>query len=105
MRPTQSADPASVLHFYQQFLAWRKESEALCRGSIHFYKTPEPILALRRELGQERLLAIFNLSPDPVRYTLPADVLCLDGHGLAGCPWNGRDIQLPPWGGFFGRMT
>ncbi len=103
----QSADPDSVLAFYQRFLAWRKgsaASEALCRGAIHFYKTPEPLLALRRESGSERVLAVFNLSPESVRYTLPAPVLCLDGHGLAACPWEGQDIQLPPWGGFFGRM-
>jgi alpha-glucosidase len=101
----QSADPGSVLAFYQRFLPWRKQSEALCRGTIHFYKTPEPILALRRESGSERILAVFNLGPETVSYTLPAPVLCLEGHGLAACPWEGQDIQLPPWGGFFGRMV
>jgi alpha-glucosidase len=102
---TQAADPASVLHFYRQFLAWRKALEPLCRGTIHFYKTPEPILALRRETGSDGILAVFNLSSTPVHYTLPASVLCLEGHGLEACPWEGRDIQLPPWGGFFGRMV
>jgi alpha-glucosidase len=102
---TQAADSHSVMHFYQRFLAWRKELEPLCRGTIHFYKTSEPILALRRDLGPDRILAAFNLSSEPVHYTLPAPVLCLDGHGLEACPWEGRDIQLPPWGGFFGRLV
>ena len=101
----QAADAHSVLAFYRQFLAWRKDHEALCCGEIHFYATPEPILALRRDLDSDRILAVFNLSPEPVRYTLPATVLCLEGHGLAPCPWEGRDIQLPPWGGFFGRLV
>jgi len=102
---TQAGDPQSVLGFYRRFLAWRKEQDALWRGGIHFYATPEPILALRRDLGPDRILAAFNLSPEPVRYTLPAEALCLEGHGLAPCPWEGRDIQLPPWGGFFGRLV
>lgn len=101
----QLADPTSVLRFYQQFLAWRKGSQALCRGSLHFYKTPEPILALRREEGQERLLAVFNLGPDPVQYALPEKAQPLDGHGLQAGRLDGRELSLPPWGGFFGRMA
>ena len=101
----QTKDTQSVLHFYRQFLAWRKTEEALCRGTIHFYQAPEPILALRREDGPDRIVAVFNLSSEPVRYTLPTSVLALEGHGLAACPWDGRDLHLPPWGGFFGRMV
>ncbi len=102
---TQDRDSQSVLNFYRQFLAWRKDQATLWRGDLHFYPTPEPILALRRDLGPDRILAAFNLSPEAVRYTLPATALCLEGHGLAPCPWEGRDIQLPPWGGFFGRLV
>lgn len=102
---TQTGDAQSVLGFYRQFLAWRKDLDPLWRGGIHFYPTAEPILALRRDLGPDRILAVFNLSPEPVRHTLPATVLCLEGHGLAPCPWEGRDILLPPWGGFFGRLV
>jgi alpha-glucosidase len=112
---TQSADPASVLHFYQRFLAWRKGSEALCRGRIHFYKTPEPVLALRREArgdakaplpqaGPNTMLAVFNLGPEPVQYTLPGPAQPLEGHGLDAGRLEGRTLSLPPWGGFFGRM-
>jgi len=102
---SQAGDAQSVLAFYRRFLAWRKDQDALWRGGIHFYPAPEPILALRRDLGPDRILAAFNLSPEPVRYTLPAAALCLEGHGLAPCPWEGRDLQLPPWGGFFGRLV
>jgi alpha-glucosidase len=102
---TQVAEPASILHFYRQFLAWRKRSEALRRGTIHFYQTPEPILALRRELGADRILAVFNLSSAPVHYTLPGQVQPLTGHGLDTGSLDGRELHLPPWGGFFGRMT
>jgi alpha-glucosidase len=100
----QSADPESVLAFYQRFLPWRRQSEALCRGTIHFYQAPEPILALRRESGSDRILAVFNLSSTSVGYTLPAAAIPLAGHGLEAS-LDGRDLQLPPWGGFFGRMV
>jgi alpha-glucosidase len=126
---TQSAQAGSVLHFYQRFLAWRKASQALCRGSIHFYQTPEPILALRREAragaaahlplagpkgaaqevrreeGSEHILAVFNLSPEPSQYTLPVQARNLEGHGLESGGLDGRKLLLPPWGGFFGRMV
>jgi alpha-glucosidase len=102
---SQEADPSSVLHFYQQFLAWRRCSEALRVGSIHFYRTQEPILALRREMGRERLLAVFNLSPEPAQFTLPGPVQPLPGHGLNAGRLDGRTLHLPPWGGFFGRLA
>jgi alpha-glucosidase len=126
---TQSAEAGSVLHFYRRFLAWRKGSEALCRGSIHFYQTPEPILALRREAragavahlpqagpkgaaqevrreeGSEHILAVFNLSPEPIHYTLPVQARSLEGHGLESGDLDGRKLHLPPWGGFFGRVV
>jgi alpha-glucosidase len=102
---TQGLNPDSVLHFYQQFLAWRKGSEALRTGSIHFYRSPEPILALRREVAGERVLAVFNLSPQSIRYTLPAPAQSLVGHGLHTGLLEGRTLHLPPWGGFFGRLV
>jgi alpha-glucosidase len=94
-----------VLRFYPRFLAWRKGSEALRRGTIHFYQTPEPVLALRRETRSERILAVFNLSPEPIQYNLPASAESLEGHGLSPTRLDGRRLHLPAWGGFFGRMV
>ena len=102
---SQAATPASVLSFYQQFLAWRKASVALRTGSIHFYRSAEPILALRREADGDRVLAVFNLSPEGAQYTLPASVQPMAGHGLNTGRLDGRTLHLPPWGGFFGRLA
>lgn len=102
---TQLASPASVLRFYQQFLAWRRRREALCRGDIHFYRTPEPILALRRDAGTGRTLAVFNLSAEPRTHRLPGRVETLTGHGLDPCQVQGRTLTLPPWGGYFGQLA
>ena len=100
----QVKDPDSVLAFYRRFLAWRRGFEALCRGSIQFEAAPEPLLVLHRDHGDERLLAVFNLSGDPVAYTLPAAVTLLTGHGFEAT-LDGRLLSLPPWGGFFGRKA
>jgi alpha-glucosidase len=101
----QASDPDSVLGFYQRFLGWRKGFESLRRGSLRFQRTAEPLLAFRRVEEAERILAVFNLSPTPVHYALPVPAQPLQGHGLAACHLEGRDLHLPPWGGFFGRLA
>ena len=101
----QASDPDSVLGFYQRFLGWRKGFESLRRGSLRFQRTAEPLLAFRRVEEAERILAVFNLSPTPVQYALPVPAQPLQGHGLAACHLEGRDLHLPPWGGFFGRLA
>lgn len=101
----QVSDPDSVLGFYQRFLAWRKSFESLRRGTIRFQRTTEPLLAFRRETAEERILAVFNLSPGPISHTVPGSVQPLEGHGLPPCRLEGRNLHLPPWGGFFGRMA
>ena len=99
----QDADPDSVLNFYRTFLAWRRSQPALRTGAISFLRSPEPLLVLQRESGSQRLIAVFNLGPEPVEYLLPAHVQPLPGHGLAPAAVEGRRIRLPPWGGFFGQ--
>ena len=101
----QRADPASVLNFYPTFLAWRRAQPALCTGTIRFIKTPEPLLVLWRETPGQRLLAVFNLGPEPADYQLPAHIQPLHGHGLAPVSLQGRRLSLPPWGGFFGQIS
>lgn len=102
----QATHADSVLRFNQRFLAWRKKAEALRRGTMHFYRTAEPILAFRREHGDEKILAVFNLSPASAHYTLPSKtIMPIEGHGLDTGQLTGRELHLPPWGGFFGRMA
>jgi len=58
----QDADPNSMLAFYRQILAWRRERDALIDGDITFYRIAEPILAFLRTNGTGSVLCIFNLS-------------------------------------------
>ncbi len=66
----QAAEPGSVLNFYRALLAWRREQSALRSGDISFLDIPEPGLAFLRSDGDDTLLCVFNLSPEPVTLAL-----------------------------------
>lgn len=100
----QSKDAASVLNFYRSFLGWRRDHQALLKGNLRFLKSEPQVLALRRDLEGERIVAVFNLGSRPVDFTLPAGTRALSGHGLRDAPPEGRNLRLPPWGGFFGAI-
>ena len=96
--------PDSTLRFYRTFLEWRRGQLPLRWGSMRFLKTDEPVLAIVRETESERMIAVFNLGPDPVCHMLPKHVEPIAGHGLEPTRLEGNQLDLPPWGGFFGRM-
>ncbi|MFZ1614403.1 MAG: alpha-glucosidase family protein [Holophaga sp.] len=100
----QVKDKASVLSFYRTFLGWRKEQNVLREGSLRFLKSDEQVLAIRRELNGERIIAVFNLGPDARDFMLPMGTRTLRGHGLQEIEPEGRTLHLPPWGGYFGNI-
>lgn len=100
----QSEVAGSVLGFYRDFLAWRRRHRALREGSLRFLKSDEQVLAIRRELDAERIIAVFNLGAEAVEFTLPLGTRALEGHGLQDTELEGRILHLPPWGGFFGSI-
>ncbi len=101
---SQLEHPESVLRFCQQFLAWRKNHKALWTGSLEFCKAKDPLLVIKRELGNQSLIAVFNLGPEPAHYTLPQSTRTLTGHGLAETVIDGRKLKLAPWGGYYGTV-
>ena len=94
----QDADPRSVLNATRAFLRWRAARPALVHGAIAFLHAPEPILAFQRTHGGDALLAVFNLSGQPVRWQPPADGAWrwLDVPGQVGAQAHGDGIDLPP---------
>ena len=73
----QNDDPDSTLNHYRAALAFRRAHPALKDGDIEVLKLGEPVLGFRRWTGAERLVCLYNLSPDPVRVTVAvaADML------------------------------
>ncbi|MEQ1769008.1 MAG: alpha-glucosidase [Devosia sp.] len=63
----QEKDQSSTLHFYRKVLQFRRQHEALVDGDIEFFKVGEPLLAYRRKQGDDSLVCLFNLSPEPIR--------------------------------------
>ncbi|QYF91859.1 alpha-glucosidase family protein [Massilia sp. PAMC28688] len=103
----QEGDQASTLNFARRLIAWRREQPQLTRGDIVFFDAPEPVLALRRDLaGFPGMLAIFNLGPEPVSFTLPQaeGVAAVGGHGFDGTV-SGTTVALPAYGAWFGTAA
>lgn len=60
----------SVLELTRAMIAFRRGSAALREGEFVALDAPEPVLAFERRAGDERLLCLFNLGPEPVRRPL-----------------------------------
>ena len=99
----QERDPDSVLHATRAFLRWRREHAALVGGGIRFLDSAEPVLAFVRESSQGRVVAAFNLSPQPTRWTPPPSMALrtLDAPGPRGGRLDSGLVHLPAHGAFF----
>lgn len=61
----EMADEDSILYYYRHLIAIRKEEPAVAEGSIEFIETSDPqILAYRRILGEDEILAIHNFGSE-----------------------------------------
>lgn len=103
----QEDDPHSPLNLSRRFLRWRKARPALVEGGIRFLDAPEPLLVFERNLDGERLLVAFNLSAQPVEWTLPVgDALQPDeGHGLLSGKIAGDRLSMPAHGVFYATIA
>ncbi len=63
----QGAD--SILAYYKDTIAYRKDSPALSQGTTIFIALPEPLLAFTRRSDAQTLTCVFNLSAD--EHTVP----------------------------------
>jgi alpha-glucosidase len=102
----QEENSSSLLNKYRRLLQWRKLQPALISGNMELLDTPEPILGIQRSSQEQKLVALFNLSPKPIHFDLS--------------PWgnlvnaNERDffvrqyentIELSGYGVFFGNYS
>ncbi len=94
----------SIMAYYKEMIAYRKDSAVLSRGKTTFINLPEPILAFTRKADKNALTCVFNLSPDPQTIPLKAeakiakgnraqiddDTLQLDGNGYVYLSHTGK---------------
>ncbi|KQI68291.1 alpha-glucosidase [Loktanella sp. 3ANDIMAR09] len=62
----QEAANDSVLHFYRDIIAFRREHPCMTRGKTTFLDLPDPVLGLRRSVDGRHLTCLFNLRADAV---------------------------------------
>jgi alpha-glucosidase len=99
----QERDVGSPLQAFRRLLRWRKQQPALLWGSIEFLLSTDTVLAFIRRLGEEQLLAAFNLSAQPASADLPKVMAGRPsgGHGLPEGRLEGAHLTLPPHGVLF----
>ena len=68
----QERDPHALIHWTRDVLAMRKRHPALLTGDIRVVEASDAMLAIERHGGGETILCVFNLSPEPQRWS-PAD--------------------------------
>lgn len=73
----QEAQPDSILAFYKNLIALRKERPVISKGSISFLEQENPdVLAYTRQLADERLLVFNNLTEKEVTVSCPVPQNC-----------------------------
>ncbi|WP_049722860.1 alpha-glucosidase family protein [Gilvimarinus polysaccharolyticus] len=102
----QDPNKDSVLNAYRHFTQWRKQQPALLWGDIQFYDLGKNVLAFSRQTAEQTLLAVFNLSAEDVRATLPSELNenggldPLTGHGFSGMK-QAEVLVLPAFDAYF----
>jgi alpha-glucosidase len=65
------ADPTALIHTVRSLLAQRRTHPALRLGTLTALTLPEPVIGFERAFGAEQIIALFNLSAEPVEVALP----------------------------------
>ena len=63
----QRADPNSLLNFYRQLIALRRQSPALVRGTYRALSRPISVWAYERVTDDQRMLIVLNFFSRPAR--------------------------------------
>ena len=94
---TERAD--SVLNHYRRVLRWRRGVAPLVSGTMELLDAPENVLAFAREAEGERVVAVFNLSDRPGKFS--GKLSPLPESPRAG-EFSPEGVDLPPLGFAFG---
>jgi alpha-glucosidase len=101
----QERDPDSTLAFAKDLLARRRASRALKAGTQKLLQAPLPLIAFVREDGDEKLLCVFNLGQETLRFD---DALLSRAEPLDwGCGWthfSPAGLSMGPLAAWFGRL-
>jgi neopullulanase len=82
-----------MLHDIQRFVALRRERPALRRGSFQFLSSTEGVIAFARQLHEETIVVLINVSHASRRFDLPIGSVLADLTVLCEC-WSHESIRV-----------
>ena len=99
-------DADALLHAFRRFLAWRRQHPAMVLGGLRPLDLPEPLIGFIREHGEDRVLALFNLSGEPAATEIdePGTIVPLARSGFMP-EVIGRSVVLNGHGAFFASLV
>jgi alpha-glucosidase len=98
----QESDPDSTLQVTRRLLSLRRDEPALRWGETRFHDLPAPLLGMERLYGNRRLLCLFNLSPDPVPFSLPDAAAWQTVQTINGARLT--EMELPGFGALIAQV-
>jgi alpha-glucosidase len=104
----QQTGPDSLLSYFKQLIAWRKQQPALIHGDMQLWDTHEQTLAFVREHEGQRVLCVFNFSDRATELSLPAEwaqASAMTESGTQGVRVEARRLRFEPWGCAFLRCA
>ncbi|KAF0675136.1 alpha-glucosidase family protein [Profundibacterium mesophilum] len=97
----QEVHEDSVLHFYRDFIAFRRTCPALAKGTLKVTRADDEALVLIREHEGERVLCAFNLTQAEQQITLPEGNWTHDDGAPFTAQHDGNTVTLPPYQAFY----
>jgi alpha-glucosidase len=97
----QEGDPDSALAFTRKLLSARNAHPALRTGTLTLL--PGEVLAFVRETADEKIVCVFNLGDDGMRFDLPGPATALD-LGTGEARLVSAALALGPGGAWFGKI-
>lgn len=70
----------SILAFYKDMIALRKNTQALRLGKTKFHNLPEPTLAFTRQHGEQSITCVYNLSKVPAKLAMSGEASIIGHH-------------------------
>ncbi|PZV20657.1 MAG: alpha-glucosidase [Leptolyngbya sp.] len=102
----QEADSGSLLHRYRRLIHWRQQQPALNWGSLQLLNLAEErLVGFIRDCDDQRLLCLFNLSPETVYQDMTCFPKCVPTGETGFSDRTYHDtLEIPPFGVFFGNL-
>ncbi len=102
----QQTGSDSLLSYFKQIIAWRKQQPALIHGDMQLWDRHEQTLAFVREHEGQRVLCVFNFSDRATELSLPAEwaqASAMTESGTQGVQVHAQHLRFEPWGCAFLR--